>query len=146
MCEQQFESALRDAVTEVLETMFFASVGEETAEGCAGDSLIATLRFVGSPSGSFSLAVSREAAVEMAANFLGCEEDEGGDEAGSGQPEEVVREMANMVCGSFLSRVEGGSHFELEAPRSAAEFPDEQQRRSFELENGRIEIGLTTVA
>ncbi len=138
--EVQYEAVLQTALTEVLETMFFASVGGEIPTPAGPDALMATLRFVGQPSGSFSLAVSREAAEEMAAGFLGFE-----DEVTPGQPAEVIREMANMVCGSFLSKVESDTHFELSSPQTPAEFPPEAWRCSFELENGSIEVGLTTL-
>src|ERR1039458_2358066 len=114
-----FRQALRDSVDEVLEKMFFAeTLGE--ASGPDGDSLADTitveLTFQGEPSGSMCLRLTADSAREIAADFLGLE----GEEISSDQISEVVRELANMICGSVLSRVESAATFHLSVPRIVA--------------------------
>ncbi|MEO8657340.1 MAG: chemotaxis protein CheX [Bryobacteraceae bacterium] len=139
MLDERFSLAVEESLTGVLETMFFTSVlGDFTGE-TAPDKITATLSFNGEPSGSFWLAVSRPLAREMAANFLGCD-----DEIEEQQSEEVVRELANMVCGSVLSRVENHSRFDLSEPVVVQEAPSATLHRVFEVENGTVEIGLNT--
>ncbi len=138
MPELPVQPALQDAVGEVLETMFFVSVLGEASAPPAGDSIISNLRFSGHLSGSFSVAVSREAATILAENFLGCEE-----QVGEAECQAVVRELSNMLCGSLLSRVERNAHWELTEPRNVADFPEECMRKIFDTDTGLIEVGLT---
>lgn len=129
---------LEQAVSEVLETMFFLSVIREIPGRPAGEAVFVNLRFDGQRPGSFSVAVSRDAAIEMSGRFPGGEEEPEG-----ANPEEVVCELANVLCGSFLSLRERGAHWEIGEPACVAEFPEEEARRSFELEIGWLEAGLT---
>jgi CheY-specific phosphatase CheX len=116
-----FCQALRDSVDEVLEKMFFAeTLGEASGADEAGDSLADTitveLTFEGEPSGSMCLRLTADAARETAADFLGME----GAEISIGQISEVASELANMICGSVLSRVESAATFHLGVPRIVA--------------------------
>jgi len=139
MPDERFGPAVEESLTGVLETMFFTSVlGDFTGE-LPLDKITATVSFDGEPSGSFWLAVSRPLAREMAGNFLGCD-----DEIAGQQLEEVVREVANMVCGSVLSRVENHSRFDLSEPVVIREAPSAMLHRVFEVESGTVEIGLNT--
>lgn len=110
--------ALREAVDEVLEKMFFAE-----AEGPAGqdrppEELVAAhVDFEGSPSGTLSLRITWEAARGLAADFLG---EEVCDIAAEGVLE-VMRELTNMICGSVLSLVESDTTFRLSPPAAAIE-------------------------
>ena len=118
MGEILFRQALRDSVDEVLEKMFFAqTLGEVPGADEAGDSpadtIAVELTFEGEPSGSLCLRLTADAAREIAADFLGME----GAEISIGQISEVVRELANMICGSVLSRVESAATFRLGVPR-----------------------------
>jgi hypothetical protein len=63
------------------------------------------------------------------------------------QPREVVCELANMLCGSFVSGLEGEENFELASPELAgggeetaeAETPP-AARQSYQLENGVLTV------
>lgn len=115
MPELPFQRALHDSVQEVLEKMFFVEALDEPpgeTEPQDGD-LKVKLAFEGSPSGALTLRVSSAAARQIAADFLG--QDESG--LSSAQVGEVVCELANMICGSVLSRSESDTTFRLAAPR-----------------------------
>lgn len=118
MPETEFDRALRASVEEVLEKMFFVQPIEEPPQspGTASGEVAVRLTFEGSPSGTLTLWVSDSAARQIAADFLGA--DGGG--LSSGQIGEVVCELANMICGSVLSRVESTSTFRLAKPEILA--------------------------
>ncbi|HWQ56218.1 MAG TPA: chemotaxis protein CheX [Bryobacteraceae bacterium] len=107
-------NALSDSAEEVLETMFFATVvGEASpAEAIHPASVAARLVFHGQPSGVFTVAACPGAARSLAAAFLALEENEVPQERAG----EVVCELANMICGSVLSRLEPEELFELKHP------------------------------
>ena len=70
-------------------------------------------------SGHFGLYLEQVTARSLAANFLGVEEAEvSSDEIG-----EVAGELANMLCGSIVSRVEGEHKFVLSHPERADTLP-----------------------
>jgi len=150
MREAELENALRLAAEEVLEKMFFVQPLEEHSGGAddSGTVLSAELTFEGAPSGSLTLAVSESAARQIAADFLG--EDEGG--VSDRKVQEVVCELANMICGSVLSRVESETTFRLAAPRLLAsderrllpESADESAVFTLELANGSLTATVVT--
>jgi CheY-specific phosphatase CheX len=107
--------ALAECTAAVLERMFFVQALEETAPAVpeADSDLICGVNFTGDPSGHLALRVSVEAARSIAADFLG--EDEGG--LSGFQVGQVVCELANIICGSVLSRIESGTTFRLDSPR-----------------------------
>lgn len=111
----QVAECLRQSAGEVLETMFFLSVEREAGweEVAHKEHLYAEMDFQGAAEGRLELAVSRDIAPVLAAGFLGKEEPE------LTQPEieGVVCELANMLCGSVLSRLESQSLFQLGAPQ-----------------------------
>jgi CheY-specific phosphatase CheX len=121
VAEIVFRQALRDSVDEVLGKMFFAeTLGDAPDPGEGGDfpagAIAVELTFEGEPSGSMCLRLTADAAPEIAADFLGMD----ASEVSSGQVSEVVRELANMICGSVLSRVESSATFRLGVPRIVA--------------------------
>jgi CheY-specific phosphatase CheX len=116
---------LHDAVVEVLEKMFFIEATEpettepEANEPGAAPSVLVQLSFDGDPAGVFRLSAAPAAAVRIAADFLG-------EDADSVTPDhvgEVVRELANMICGSVLSRIESRATFRLAPPELLAADP-----------------------
>jgi CheY-specific phosphatase CheX len=121
MSEPEIQEALRDSVSEVLEKMFFVrALGETPVPRPAGSppppEITARLLFQGEPPGSLTVRLTCAAARSIAADFLGDDV-----EAVSGrQTAEVVCELANMICGSLLSRVEGATTFHLAAPQIVA--------------------------
>jgi hypothetical protein len=87
--------------------------------------------------------LSAASARLLAAGFLG--EDE--EALTASQPGEVVCELANMLCGSFVSGLEGEEKFELGSPELTADgekTPEAETppavRQSYQLENGILTV------
>lgn len=105
---------LASSVEEVLEKMFFFSAAEEPC-ACGGSpqrEIVARVGFAGHPPGALTLRVTYAAARSIAADFLALEACELQEE----QVAAVVCELANMVCGSVLSRIESSATFRLSVP------------------------------
>jgi len=127
----EIQTALVAAAEEVLETMCFATIfassegaitsaGAVTSEAAgppAEPAITAGLSFQGSPSGTFRVGVPPKLARVLAAGFFGREETEVSDEQGA----EVVCELANMICGSVLSRLESEETFHISHPELLGE-------------------------
>ena len=123
------QTALAFAVEEVLETMCFTTV-LSSAEGYAppgprseAPAVAAELSFEGNlkdnPPGQFHVSLHRNVARMVAAGFLAREEAEVSEE----QSEEVVCELANMICGFVLSHLESRSTFRISHPELASPEP-----------------------
>ena len=112
---EQLNRFLSESAAEVLESMFFTSPLETSTPTCpAMESCVsAGLFFRGTPPGRFGICASQDAARSLAASFLG----EDPESINVRQCEEVVCELANMVCGSVLSRMEKDALFELTQPK-----------------------------
>jgi CheY-specific phosphatase CheX len=113
----EIQTALAAAVEEVLETMCFTTVlasseGAIPPEGGGTPAITVELRFEGSPSGGFCVSVPMKLARVVSAGFLGREEAEVSDS----QAGEVVCELANMICGLVLSRLESKATFQITHP------------------------------
>jgi CheY-specific phosphatase CheX len=141
------ERALRDSVKDVLEKMFFVeTLGESHLDGPASaDQITAQLTFQGQPPGALTMRVTSAAARQIAADFLGVDEQEVSDL----RVAEVVCELANMICGSVLSRVESATAFQLSTPQIVP--PQESLTTDscstvygVELANGRLGVSVTT--
>lgn len=137
--------ALREAVDEVLETMFFVQAEGEAAAGRPPEELVAArVSFEGIPSGTLSLRIALRAAHDMAADFLG----EEASEVAPGRTLEVIGELANMICGSVLSRVESENTFRLSEPVAAVEtgtvvhIPDGAAAHNVELSGGALSVRI----
>ncbi|MDX2266529.1 MAG: chemotaxis protein CheX [Bryobacter sp.] len=106
---------LRDALEVVLETMFFLPPDDLRAEPVEIPAAVgAQLRFTGARTGGFGLLVSPGLAQTLALNFYG---ELSSDIASAAEVEAVVFELANVICGNFLSRLEAGDVFSLSAPQ-----------------------------
>ncbi|MDR3698572.1 MAG: chemotaxis protein CheX [Candidatus Sulfopaludibacter sp.] len=105
---------LQQSVEDVLEKMFFIRSLDDALEepGLPEGDVKAHLTFDGEPSGFLTLRVTREAARSISADFLGAEEGDLNEQ----QVGEVVCELANMICGSVLSRFESAVTFRLAQP------------------------------
>lgn len=145
----EIQVALASAVEEVLETMFFATVlasgeGAVPPEGDGGaPAITAALRFEGSPSGGFRVSVPMKLARVVGAGFLGREEAGVSDS----QAAEVVCELANMICGSVLSRLESKATFQITHPEltpsePGAGFGGDSTCRWFDLGDGLLITSL----
>jgi CheY-specific phosphatase CheX len=120
VAEQAIQAALAHSVHDVLEKMFFAELVEEAGKDApAPRGIAAELAFEGDPPGSFRLDLDLLAAQAAAADFLG----EDACEINAGQMNAVVCELANMICGSVLSRIESSATFRLAKPEIAGEIP-----------------------
>ena len=112
MTEPLIEAALAESVREVLEKMFFVDLVDAPPGEALGARIAAELIFDGHPPGAFRLILDQEAAKSAAADFLG----ENPSELSEDQLNEVVCELANMICGSVLSRIESSATFRLSKP------------------------------
>jgi len=148
--ETMIRQALSDSVNEVLEKMFFVqTLGEapvsEPRNDTTSDEIAVRLTFEGDPPGSLTLRVTAQPGRQIAADFLGTEEDSVSDL----QVSEVVCELANMICGSLLSRVESVTTFHLAAPRVVPSSEDvagsiDNIRYAVELSGGTLTVKVTT--
>lgn len=139
------DDLIGQAVTDVLETMFFTAVDGPAEEPCSGGQCLAVrVVFDGHPPGVFQLSVACETARRVAESFLGVESEDELDEA---QVENVARELANVLCGAVLSRLEAKTTFSLGPP----ELVDPPVplggggvvERRFQLENGSLTVALS---
>jgi hypothetical protein len=144
MSEVDFKGLLASGVEAVLETMFF-TVPLRQADADAGEEvLVARVAFDGAPSGTLSVRISNASARNLAAAFLG--EDE--EVLTAVQISLVVCELANMLCGWILSQVEHDRHFNLNAPEllsnkngNLSELPSTSEE-SFAIEDGTLTVVL----
>lgn len=144
MFDRQLQPLLAQTVTEVLETMFFTAPLGPCEEETGGTALEARLHFRGALPGSFSVRISEAAARNLAAGFLG----EDNDALGARQIEQVIRELANMLCGSLVSKLEREEPFELDPPELLGAASAEPQgnppaaQQSFAIEDGALTLSL----
>jgi CheY-specific phosphatase CheX len=114
MAGNELQQILSESAAEVLEGMFFTSpLGSSALCGLMENSIAAGLFFRGTPPGRFGICASMNTSRSLAASFLG-KDPELIDEQQCG---EVICELANMVCGSVLSRLEKDVLFELTQPK-----------------------------
>lgn len=134
---------LFSAAQQTLETMFFASIMGDRETPPEEPAVGVRVSFHGSPSGALGLSLTSGAARAMAGNFLGAEDEEALSEAQIG---EVLRELANMICGAVLSQIESGSTFDIHPPEPLTEgtqAPAGAVVRSFDLDNGALRVWLS---
>jgi CheY-specific phosphatase CheX len=155
MYEGGFDAALREAVAEALEQMFFVTDLEECGHGAhpTEPELLARVDFTGAPSGQLALRASLSSARSLAADFLGENEDAIRDS----QVTDVFAELANIVCGAVLTRTESACMFCLSSPRvfspakgsgyleyPLAEALGQQAEYAVDLPNGPLAVLLRT--
>jgi len=139
--EPQLETVLAQCTEAVLEQMFFVRALNGPLP--APDSvLIVEVPFEGDPCGRLALRVTAPAARSIAADFLGEEECVLSEQ----QVGEVMCELANIICGSVLSRVESDTTFRLGSSRLTSDsevFHSENAAlHSVALDNGAILIAF----
>lgn len=115
MSEVALATLMRTSVDAALEAMFFTGVEQEmdTPEVPGSDRITVGVTFSGNLGGRFVLVLTREAASMLAASFLGVD---GEPELETSQIADVVRELANILCGSVLSRLGRQTDFHLAPP------------------------------
>ena len=139
------ETLLQELTAGVLETMFFSVVIGPGAGGVPERPLTALVSFSGSRSGSLRVLTGGNTATALADTFLGGAEEAAPEE----QAPSVLGELANVLCGAILGRVEPAGHFTIAAPmlftdaESASKVADMQVLSRFELEEGELTAGLT---
>jgi Chemotaxis phosphatase CheX len=108
----EYEASLEGAAMEVLESMFFMTVtgSLELPVGLEGDWVRVKLHFDGHRSGDFGVCAPYATARMIAGNFLA------DDESDVSQIREVFGELSNMICGTFLMRLDGDSAHDLSHP------------------------------
>jgi CheY-specific phosphatase CheX len=107
-------AACRQAVLEVLETMFFEVPLDEDLPSPAHEpeALIAKARFDGGLEGWLCVAISPSCAGPLAAAFLGIDEEDAGDE----ERRSILIELTNIVCGATLSRLDPSGRLHIHQP------------------------------
>jgi CheY-specific phosphatase CheX len=130
------DTALSSAVAEVLDCMFFLEVLGEVAEPPPqAETVTIQVSFDGDPPGYFQMRIARPAANTVAADFLG----EDLESLSDRQSTDVTLELANMICGAVLSRIESRGAFRLGSPEVVAN--DAVQRKSGEETRCTVETG-----
>jgi CheY-specific phosphatase CheX len=135
---------LSSAVADVLESMFFLeAVGEAAEPPPEAETVTAHLSFEGEPPGYFHMRLARSAASAIAADFLG----EDSESLTPQQSTEVTLELANMICGAVLSRIESSASFRLGTPQIATgdpvgQGPVEETRYTVETGSGRLTVAI----
>jgi len=103
---------------QVLETMFFTGVlsAEERRltpdSSCQHCTVTAKVVFNGPPEGALEIRLENSTAAALASSFLGIDPEAVTD----GDCRQVAGELANMICGSVLSRMAPESTLHLESP------------------------------
>jgi hypothetical protein len=124
---------------EVLETMFFTGIlSAEVQTVCrgAGD-LHASVRFEGPPDGELRVCIPHQTGSALASSFLGIVPDE----VTNADCEQVAGELANMFCGSLLSRSAPTSEFHLDVTHEQVPNPDPcDSCVAFELPEGPLNV------
>ncbi len=134
-----------DALQEVLGTMFFSdAVPAECRHDAGNDWISARVRFSGAPAGEMRLMLSPNLAAVFASGFLGIDESEVTAESSN----QVVCELANMVCGAILSRLHPDSLVALSAPELAAIDFDRHEgiHQCFAIPEGTLAVELSSDA
>jgi hypothetical protein len=150
MKASEFAELVPDCCGEVLDSMYFTTVMETShpkqlaeaggGEGTAVDTAeyAFSLSFKGDVCGRFGLHMGAATGRGLAANFLG--EDEA--ELSASDVGEVAGELANMLCGAVVSKVEGRSKFVLSHPEAMRLLPNLENEDSlvsrFETDGGTI--------
>lgn len=138
MAAAALEVLLPVCVQEVLDRMFF-SQAVPVADLPPGDMICASVMFRGDLTGRCWLWLSPDAALRLAADFLGVER-AGVDTRGA---EDTVCELANVLCGNVVSRIGSSAAFELGPPvlGTPGNVPP-RLRRHFEIDGGFLSIGF----
>ena len=116
--------------------MFFIDVLGEVAEPPPQpETVTIQVNFEGDPPGYFQMRIARPAANAVAADFLG----EDLETLTVRQSTDVTLELANMICGAVLSRIESRAAFRLGSPEVVAD--DTVQPKSGEETRCTVDTG-----
>jgi CheY-specific phosphatase CheX len=140
LTEVQNDVRLCEAITRVLEQMFFEAIVEppRAGRGIPDDLIAVEVRFGGTQRGRLRLAVPQSAAEALAANFLGLTP---GDPVPESASRFVVAEMGNMICGSYLSAIDPEGEFRLDTPEPCSRTDGDWIRA--DLSSGFIAVAIS---
>ena len=144
MTDTTIRAALGSATADVLESMFFLeALGEATEPPADVETVTVHLAFDGDPPGCFQMRIARAAADTIAADFLG----EDTESLTGRQRDDVTLELANMICGAVLSRLESSATFRLGAPQIVAfdtgrQGAAEDTRHTVETGSGTLTVAI----
>lgn len=116
--KQAFAGHLVPSAEQVLETMFFTGVvssGEPCVPGCP-EMITRSVAFEGPPDGQLCVGVMPQTAAALASSFLGLDPEN----VTLPDCEQIAEELANMICGSVLSRCAPASSFQLHITSESA--------------------------
>jgi hypothetical protein len=131
---------LRECAEHVLETMLFCEIlGLKSSEDLLVWPLIsASVSISGPLTGMFRIAASEPAATALATDFFGLDQP-----PGPASVQQVIGELANMICGSALSRIEPEALFTLGHPEPVFDpFPLGEAVQCFELAPGLLAVSI----
>ena len=133
------DSAICDAMGEILETMYFCEPEYMGRGQFNGPAIGARLAFSGDLSGEFRVIVAESAALRLTADFLGA----GPQEITSGEARLAVRELANVACGAAMNTWMPDATLDFSVPDElpAAELAGEWAH-GFSLSDGALELGI----
>jgi CheY-specific phosphatase CheX len=145
--QESAQQALRESADSVLETMFFALAELAPArQRWPGPMIPVEMCFKGIFEGSFVLEIESCCALELAVSALGLD---GGMEPSGEQLVQLACELANMLCGNTLGRLEPTLPFDLSEPKLRGEqegavVPDGNTRaeRWLQTESGLLHLTL----
>ena len=145
MNTEYLESILTESCAEVLETMCFASIlGDEGSKmNVDTDCIYSQLSFKGVRCGEFGISAPAVTSNSLAAAFLGLDEDS----VTQTQSEQVLCELANMICGAVLSRMDHDAIFELSYPEiitcpAAREEMPKAATKNLQMDSGSVALSL----
>lgn len=106
-----FRKLLTEAIFETFEKMFFLFLEpiDRDPEGCDLESAV---QFKGFIEGRLEVSLSRNLATAMVSNMLSCSTGDVTD----AKIEDCAKEAANVICGSFLQRLDRRGDFNLSTP------------------------------
>ena len=138
---------LMKAIFEVFERMFFV-FAEPVREAVADYKIRANIRFSGPMEGAMQISMSEDLAKIMAKNMLSFEDGQVTDPVIA----DCVKECLNMICGSFVRKIDPDHVFQLAIPsfdlvsdRSGGmdAQSDSYLRLVFDTEGGGFEVMMT---
>ena len=107
--------AMKNAISKVLETMFFLPVDfSDTVNTEEIQMSVTKLDFSGPFSGSFVLFIPEEFAVSLTANFLGKDKEKVSED----NVIETSKEVINMIAGSTFANLDDQAVFDLNIPEN----------------------------
>jgi CheY-specific phosphatase CheX len=144
---KKIKEMLMTAIFEVFERAFFV-FAEPVRESGEDYQIRATIRFSGPMTGAMQISMSEDLAKKMAANMLSLDDGEATDPVIA----DCIKECLNMVCGSFVRKVDPDHVFHLTIPdfeliseRSGnmEAQSDSSLRLLFDTEAGAFEVMMT---